>query len=115
MTTGIISDNRAPNDGGIYIGNYATHLSGGIISNNTAVNDGDGIYVKYPESLQIFDEMVFSDNQASTAYNQNPIDDEIYHTKIDKNVTWTTPFTQGYNNYDSSYTNGEPLSLKEAE
>jgi predicted outer membrane repeat protein len=105
MTTGIISDNRAPNGGGMHNENGMVRLFGGVISSNNASDNGGGIYVKNLEDLHVFDG-VFSDNTASIAYNRNPADDGQYSAHIGKNVTWTAPFKQGYNNYDISYTNG---------
>jgi predicted outer membrane repeat protein len=106
MTDGVITGNRAPNGGGIYANNGRVQLSSGVISNNTASNNGGGIYATILEELYISDGMVFSDNQAPTAYERNPEHDEIYHAQIGANVVWTLPFNQGYNNYDISYTSG---------
>ncbi|MCL2135432.1 MAG: hypothetical protein FWH37_07785, partial [Candidatus Bathyarchaeota archaeon] len=39
----------------------------------------------------------------------NPNDDALYATNI-KCTFWTDPFTQGYNNYDISYTRGTPIT-----
>jgi len=106
MTGGVIAGNRAPNGGGMYINNDRVQLSDGVISNNAASHSGGGIYATILEELYISDGMVFSDNQASAAYERNPEHDEIYHAQIGDNVVWTLPFNQGYNNYDISYTSG---------
>ncbi|MCL2134358.1 MAG: hypothetical protein FWH37_02225, partial [Candidatus Bathyarchaeota archaeon] len=39
----------------------------------------------------------------------NPNDDALYATNI-KCTFWTDPFTQGYNNYDISYTKNTPIT-----
>jgi len=115
MTGGVISDNTAVDGGGICIAMdespfiaQIVELFSGTISNNTVSNDGGGVWVAYAnlDKLFVFDGMVFSNNRASAVYNRNPLDDALYHNQIGLNVVWTTPFTQGYNNYDLSYTNG---------
>ena len=110
MIDGLISKNSAPNGGAIYSDNGEMRLSAGTITNNNASNNGGAIYIKNLELLHISDSLIFSANQALVAYNRNPADDQLYNTQIAKKVTWTTPFTQGYNNYDISYTNGNLYS-----
>ncbi|MCL2359448.1 MAG: hypothetical protein LBH74_03610 [Nitrososphaerota archaeon] len=110
MTDGAISGNSALNGGGMHNENGVVRLSGGMISNNNASDNGGGIYVKNLDDLYVFDGVVFSDNQASASYNRDHADDELYNTHIGKKITWTTPYTQGYNNYDISYTNGKLFS-----
>jgi len=112
MTGGIISNNRALNGGGIYVDNGVAHLLGGIIANNIASNNGGGIFVRYLQSLHVYDGMEFSNNQAVAAYNIHPQHNETYHTQIGSKIVWTTPFRQGYNNYDISYINGTPVKSK---
>jgi hypothetical protein len=90
-------------------------VTGGKISDNTAINNGGGVWVDAENlyKLFVFEGVVFENNQALVAYNRNPADDQLYNTQIAKKVTWTTPFTQGYNNYDISYTNGNLYATKE--
>ncbi|MCL2359901.1 MAG: hypothetical protein FWC74_09150 [Candidatus Bathyarchaeota archaeon] len=52
--------------------------------------------------------MVFLDNQASASETMPTMS---YTTHIGKKIM-DHPYTQGYNNYDSSYTNCEPFVLK---
>jgi uncharacterized repeat protein (TIGR02543 family) len=115
MTNGIIANNTAAvNGGGIYIASAGfVELLTGSVYGNIADNNGGGIWVAYMNlnNLFVFDGVVFSNNQASMAYNRNPIDDALYHAQIGANVVWTTPFTQGYNNYDISYSNDPPATL----
>ncbi|MCL2140066.1 MAG: InlB B-repeat-containing protein [Dehalococcoidia bacterium] len=116
MTGGEISANEAMNDGGgivIYDGTF--NMSGGIIANNFALVDGGAIWVDDTElsSITISGDAVFASNKASGAYNRSPYDDALYNSKIAQSVTWTTPFTQGYNNYDISYTSGTSLAIVE--
>jgi heme/copper-type cytochrome/quinol oxidase subunit 2 len=114
MTRGIIANNTADVDGaGIYIAPAGfVELLTGLVYGNTAGNNGGGIWVAYANlnHLFVFDGMMFSNNRASMAYNRNPIDDNLYHAQIGTNVIWTVPFTQGYSNYDISYTNNSPIA-----
>ncbi|MDR0492579.1 MAG: hypothetical protein LBH74_02930, partial [Nitrososphaerota archaeon] len=117
MLAGTISNNAAIDGGGIYfdstLATGQVKLYNGTISGNTASVDGGGVWVAYENlnRLFVYDGMVFFNNRASAAYDRNPIDDALYYAQIGSNVVWTTPFTQGYNNYDISYTNGARLIL----
>jgi hypothetical protein len=90
-------------------------LSGGKISNNVASGNGGGVWVtddsSHLERLTVKDSVVFSNNRATTAYNRASAFDNIYNSQISSKVTWTTPFTQGYNNYDISYTSGTLIDM----
>ena len=100
MHSGEISGNTATKEGGgVYVTRNPFKLYGGKISDNQAINGG-GIYVTPKQNLLVFDGAQFSNNQASKSYNRNPLDNDVYLSTISKEVTWTTPFTQGYNNYD---------------
>ncbi|MCL2288157.1 MAG: hypothetical protein FWC33_03110 [Candidatus Bathyarchaeota archaeon] len=83
-------------------------MSGGEISGNNAAFSGGGIWIDVDKlgNLSIADGVVFSNNRASAAYNRDPVHDELYCTYIGDIVSWSSPFTQGYNNYDISYTSG---------
>jgi hypothetical protein len=113
MFDGVISNNSAVDGGGIYLESGQIELYNGIISDNTASVDGGGVWVAYAnlDHLFVYDGMVFSNNSASVAYDRNPIDDALYYAQIGSSVVWTTPFIQGYNNYDIGYTNGTRLTL----
>ncbi|MDR0374088.1 MAG: right-handed parallel beta-helix repeat-containing protein [Nitrososphaerota archaeon] len=108
-----ISNNRAVNGSGIYFSGGSVELYSGTISNNVASDNGGGIWVDHANLNQLFvyDGVVFSNNSASVAYNRDPLHDAIYHAQIGSNVVWTTPFIQGYNNYDISYTNGSLIAF----
>jgi len=108
VLSGTIANNTATNGGGIYLENGSVELFSGTIANNTATVDGGGVWVAHANLNQLFvsDGVIFSNNRASAAYNRNPADDATYYAQIGSNVVWTTPFTQGYNNYDISYTYG---------
>jgi hypothetical protein len=85
---------------------------GGVISNNTAVTGG-GIGVAVVENLRgifVSDGVTFSNNRATVAYNRASTHDSLYNSHIGSSVIWTSPFTQGYNNYDISYTSGPLFS-----
>ncbi|MDR0492252.1 MAG: hypothetical protein LBH74_01235 [Nitrososphaerota archaeon] len=113
---GAITVNRATDGGGVYLfrsdidGSYGFfNMSGGVISDNTAFNNGGGIGVENLAGLEhiyVSNGAVFSNNRASAAYNRNPAHNNLYNKYIMGNVVWSSPFTQGYNNYDISYTSG---------
>ncbi|MDR0372421.1 MAG: hypothetical protein LBI79_02490 [Nitrososphaerota archaeon] len=112
MFGGEISGNTARNQGGgVYVGNGIFRLSGGRILSNTA-NSGGGIWVSVEklDKLFITDSVMFSNNRASAAYNRDPAHDGLYNSHIGSKVTWSDPFTQGYNNYDISYTSDSPVT-----
>jgi len=114
MRGGMISGNTASNNGGgVYLGNGIFKLSSGKISKNTATNDGGGIWVDNEklDLLFVANGVVFSSNRASAAYDRDSMHDKVYRSQIDNTVTWTAPFTQGYNNYDISYTSGKQVEI----
>ncbi|MDR0318938.1 MAG: autotransporter adhesin family protein [Nitrososphaerota archaeon] len=111
--SGKISDNTAQYQGGgvyIGIGENVFKLFGGEVFGNTASNGG-GIWVNIESLDKIFvsNSAVFSNNQATTAYNRDSQHDGVYNSNIDTKVVWTSPFTQGYNNYDIGYTSMHKL------
>lgn len=87
-------------------------IESGIIEGNTATVDGGGIWIAHENlaNLAVGPDAVFVDNSASGAFNRNPIDDELYFSRI-FGTRWTWPFTQGYNNFDISYTYGTPFAF----
>jgi len=120
ISGGVIANNTAIDGGGLNINSNAGTpypdpesfivISGCKISDNIAINNGGGVWIdeKYLKYLVISSDVVFENNQASVAYNRNPNDDALYAENI-KCTVWTSPFTQGYNNYDISYTRGTPV------
>jgi hypothetical protein len=106
MSGGEISGNTATTGGGVHIEYGSFRLTGGKISGNTATNSGGGVWVRIEELNQfsVSNGVVFSNNRASEAYDRSSEYDEVYAKQIGSSVTWTTPFTQGYNNYDIGYT-----------
>ena len=114
MSGGEISGNIASNNGGgVYLGNGVFKLSGGKISKNTAAYNGGGVWVDTEklDLLFVSNGVVFSNNRASVAYDRDSTHDSVYSSQIGNRVTWTTPFTQGYNNYDISYTSGTQVTV----
>jgi hypothetical protein len=114
MTNGVISNNVATggDGGGVYNEYGRFNLSGGKISNSVAAGNGGGIGVLEFADLELIyisGNVVFSNNLAATAHNRDPAHDSLYNSRISSTVTWTFPFTQGYNNYDISYIHGAPL------
>ena len=105
-----ISGNTADGDGGgIYIDPTVTSEltipAGVTITGNTAGGDGGGIYLAYAQLPQLTVEAgaTFTGNKAATVTpNRSPADDHLYAQKI-FGTTWTSPLTQGYNNYDIAY------------
>jgi uncharacterized repeat protein (TIGR02543 family) len=119
MLGGVISGNSAISGGGVYVGNdfirsSVCKLSGGVVSNNRASGNGGGVWVSddcsYLERLFVSDGVVFSNNFASAAYSRAAVFDATYNLQIGSKVIWTSPFTQGYNNYDISYVFGASLT-----
>lgn len=111
ITGGIITNNSAITDGGgIITKGSLVSVANCSITNNTAGLDGGGIWIAYAElaNLTVASDVIFSGNHASRAFNRNPIDDALYFSHIFA-THWTVPFTQGYNNFDISYTNGTPF------
>ena len=105
------TDNTAAIDGGgLYLAPGATASVGGSVSftGNTAVRDGGGIWVDWATpanlaKLSITSGATFSGNAADVGYMQHdPADDATYVAKI-QSTAWTTPYLQGYNNYDIAY------------
>ncbi|MCL1885411.1 MAG: InlB B-repeat-containing protein [Dehalococcoidia bacterium] len=121
MTGGKISENTAEYGGGVgtfgYFDAPIFSITGGEISRNIAYYDGGGIYTDAQGyfNLSVAAGVMFANNKASTAYDRQAYDDALYNAKIGNNgngVVWTVPFTQGYNNYDISYSfRGAPLLL----
>jgi len=118
----IISGNTAINGGGVYILdsfiNARAAIWSGTISDNVASDSGGGIWVAANdenfvvslERLYIDVGVVFSNNRASAAYSRSSTHDEVYEAQI-KCTSWTSPFVQGYNNYDIGYTASTPLAV----
>jgi uncharacterized repeat protein (TIGR01451 family)/pilin isopeptide linkage protein len=111
-----IYNNIASQDGGgIEFGGSSGggELSGTAeISSNSAGRDGGGVYIDYSKlgALVIGPDVVFSGNTAGAAYNIDENDQPTYDANVEAAV-WTEPFTQGYNNYDISYTEGEEVDV----
>ena len=114
---GEISGNfAAGSGGGIYIhpvegtAPLITVAGKSLIADNMAGHDGGGIWITFgqPCRLEIGPDTVFSGNKASRAFNRSPADVGACSDHIAA-VRWTSPFPQGYNNYDISYTNGTPF------
>lgn len=99
------------NGAGIYLSNQAdmsdTFLIQGnvTVGHNDAAHDGGGVWVDHSQlaRLSTTNGVIFTLNtaQASVTYRQ-PSDDAVYYANIHSTV-WTSPFTQGYNNFDIAY------------
>jgi hypothetical protein len=116
MSGGKITNNKANYGGGVHVycelSKSSFTMSGGEISKNTAVYNGGGVGFSGSyglEMIYISNGAAFLNNVASVAYNRNSVDDDLYRSQIVSSVTWTSPFTQGYNNYDIQYTRGIPI------
>ena len=126
MNGGEISGNTANcglsgSGGGVYVADVSGSgfvLYGGKISGNVASGNGGGVWVT--DSATNFDRfrvpeeavgVIFENNRASVAYDIALAHVPIYRACIEGEVLrWSTPFTQGYNNYDVSYVYGTPTS-----
>jgi len=109
----VVEDNEGNKGGGLYISDnvQATGLiSNSTFENNTARADGGAIWIRYEElaSLTVEASALFADNRATGPYDRNPVDDATYAAHIFA-TTWSAPLTQGYNNWDISYTQGEAV------
>ncbi|MCL2134138.1 MAG: InlB B-repeat-containing protein [Candidatus Bathyarchaeota archaeon] len=104
--------NIADYGGGVYIAGGSVNVQAGEVAYNSATFDGGGIWVNIDNlnRLKVADGVKFSNNHASAAYNRDPIHDAVYDAQIGATV-WTSPFTQGYNNYDISYTAGTETTV----
>ncbi|MCL2863300.1 MAG: InlB B-repeat-containing protein [Methanimicrococcus sp.] len=113
MYGGKISDNTAFNEGGgVFVADGSFEMYGGTIANNIAQKVGGGVFLYALNLFKVPADavgVVFSNNSAAGAYDRDPKDDGTYATYIVGDVTWSDPFTQGYNNYDIGYKVGTPL------
>ena len=105
----LISGNEATIDGGgAFVRGDPTatlNITGGTVTGNTAGNHGGGIWVSYQNlgNLNVGAGVVFSGNSAATPEPRRAqSDDSLYNAHIFA-TNWTSPFTQGYNNYDIAY------------
>jgi len=112
MSGGTISGNTADLGGGAYCDrssydsfSSAFTMTGGTISGNTAKKDGGGVWIGDYKKLTVGKNATFSKNKAQAAYSRASKDDATYKAQI-ACTKWTSPFTQGYNNYDIAYTSG---------
>lgn len=105
MNGGSITGNTARNGGGVsFASSSFANIANGTISGNTAQQRGGGIMGVF-SNLTVGDGAVFSENRADMAFPyRNPADDSIYEQNI-KGSQWTSPFVQGYNNFDIGYQN----------
>jgi len=112
----VIANNIAYRGGGVYVFSGSNvELLGGKVSGNVASDNGGGVFITENNLVIDFGRLfvasgvVFENNRASTAYRRASTHDAVYAAQI-KSDSWTSPFTQGYNNYDISYTAGTLLT-----
>jgi len=115
MDGGTISENVAyVSGGGIHFVDYSVEqlIVSGEISNNIADYEGGGIFTNRLDTLFVGEDVVFSGNSATTGYNlTDPALIALHEANI-KTTHFSDPFTQfAYNNYDISYTDGDPVTL----
>ena len=116
----ILSFNTAGGSGGgIYLSNsgamttYLVLQSGVRVEDNKAILDGGGVWVSHGQlaRLHVGNTVTFQNNLAQNSVpNRLAIDDAVYLTNI-LSTTWTSPFTQGYNNYDIAYAPPIPCNV----
>gem|GEM_PF-5333363 len=118
VNNSVIEGNRSNKGGGIYANSTVT-VTSGTISKNTAFLNGGGIWVTDTTSnltrARIAAGVTFSGNLASNGgpYPRRPADITTYNNNIGSSgtgVTWTYPWSQGYNNHDIAYVNGEEIT-----
>jgi len=103
VSGGRITGNTAENGGGVYVGSGTANIASGNVVGNTATADGGGVYTEDYDNLTVGASTIFSANRAAfSSPNRDPADDVVYATNI-LGTNWTTPFTQGYNNYDINH------------
>jgi len=105
MSNGEIYNNTAASGGGVYTYYGTFYLDGGRVSSNTATGNGGGVGVPDRSGLgfvYVSRGVTFSNNRASASYDRDSDDDDVYNSQI-KGIVWSSPFTQGYNNYDINY------------
>ena len=99
----VIQNNESEYGGGMYVEKDSGNINMGsteFIGNN-ALKNGGGIFTNDFSKLNILNpNCAFSDNSAEFASSRNPANNLVYSTNINSLTTWTTPFVQGYNNYD---------------
>jgi len=101
---GTISNNAANKDGGGVFNAGTLALKSGTVSNNEAVGGGGGIFTTSYQNLTVAADSTFSNNSASAAFpDRNPAIAAVYAANI-KCTVWTSPFSQGYNNFDINNT-----------
>jgi len=110
MLSGVIDSNTAGLGGGVYVSsNGNVTLLGGVLSGNVATGNGGGVWVTSSNAIADFRKLyvalgvVFSDNSASVLYDRAQEHDDVYAEKI-HGIVWSSTCTQGYNNFDISYT-----------
>ncbi|MCL1809624.1 MAG: hypothetical protein FWG42_07675 [Clostridiales bacterium] len=103
MMSGEVRGNTAIDGGGVFNSGLLV-VSGGKFYGNTAENDGGGIWAAHEtlDKVSVGAGAAFSDNSARRSYGRSPADDLLYAAQI-QCTQWTAPLTQGYNNFDISY------------
>ncbi|MDR1795337.1 MAG: InlB B-repeat-containing protein, partial [Erysipelotrichaceae bacterium] len=89
-------------------------ITDSTISFNKAETAGGGIGVPASDrnEVHIGSGVVFSDNCIKgQAYDINPADQATYESLVDQGTTWSKPMTQGYNNIDIEYEDGDPVEV----
>jgi uncharacterized repeat protein (TIGR02543 family) len=107
------SNNSSKSDGGaIKIDSGQVNISNAAFSGNTAGTNGGAMSIPYANlaNLNVADNVTFSSNSAHARYQLAPIDQPTYDAHIFA-TTWSNSVSNGYNNYDISYTNGEQIFL----
>ena len=119
-----VTNNRANNGGGIYVDSedfYNTSMTisdNAMIDTNTATVNGGGVYTRsfsklFVEGIASSGAYVtFANNVAGSSCDRDPANNAVYASNIidmeNPTSRWSTPFTQGYNNYDINQAYEEP-------
>jgi uncharacterized repeat protein (TIGR02543 family) len=116
LNSGEVSENQATRGGGIYNDGGTLSIQGSTIKENIATaafdgitGSGGGIFSSVLTNLTIANGTLFTDNKAEYGYTEHmTTDDTLYSSNI-LGANWTTPFTQGYNNFDIGYHGTDPV------
>ena len=117
--SGLSFNTAGGNGGAIYLSNAGAItdllvLDRGVrVDDDKAQLDGGGIWVAHSQLSRVMTngQINFGNNMAQNSVpNRLAIDDAVYLANIHSN-TWTSPFTQGYNNYDIAYAPPIPCTV----
>jgi M6 family metalloprotease-like protein len=87
-------------------------LLGGEISNHEVGIKMSLENLRTAGKIFVGENVIFANNHAEAAHHRAPEDDEIYRAQIFA-TRWSDPFSQGFNNFDIAYEEGEEATVRE--